>query len=305
MRQLLACTIFLCSVFFTFQSVMASQPLMVTGNPEAPPIVWEKQDKLIGVGPEIATRVLNKLQIPFTIKPTGSWAQVQENAKNGAIDLVVSAYDNAERRQYMDYSIPYLQSPVVIVVKRGKSFPFKAWKDLIGKKGVANTGESFGEEFDTFIKEKLDVTYTPYERAFKMMELDSADYLIVDLYPAIIYSKMLNVEDRVEFLDAPATTQFFHMTISKKSPYVKLMPKINAVMKEMKKNGEFNKLVKEQYNKWNKTFKERQRFFGRSGAQAQQAQSNWDAGSRDRGLDNMSRFIERDMPYMDGSNFMN
>jgi len=204
----------------------------------------------------------------------------------------------------MDYSIPYLQSPVVIVVKKGRSFPFTAWKDLIGKKGVANTGESFGEEFDTFIKEKLDLTYTPYERAFNMMELDSADYLIVDLYPAIIYSKLLNAEEKIEFLDAPATTQYFHMTISKKSPHLGLLPKINAQIKEMKKNGEFKKLAKEQYKSWNKTFKERQRFFARSGTQAQQAQSDWDAGARDRGLDNMAGFIERDVPYMSGSNSM-
>lgn len=304
MQQLLACTILLYSVFFTLQSAMASQPLVVTGNPEAPPIVWEKRDKLVGVGPEIATRILGSLQVPFTIKPTGSWAQVQENAKNGTVDLVVSAYDNAERRQYMNYSLPYLESPVVIVVKRGKSFPFTAWKDLIGKKGVANTGESFGEEFDTFIKDKLDVTYVPYERAFQMMALDTADYLIVDLYPAIIYSKLLNAENKVEFLDAPATTQFFHMTISKKSPYTKLMPQINVQIKAMKKNGDFKKLAKEQYKSWYKTFKQRQQFFAKSGARAQQTQSNWDAGARDRGLDNMSRFIERDINYMDGSNFM-
>jgi len=304
MRQLFACTIFLCSVLFTFQSVLATEPLVATGNPEAPPIVWEKRGELVGVGPEIATRILKNLQVPFIIKPTGSWAQVQENAKNGTIDLVVSAYDNKERRQYMDYSIPYLQSPVIIVVKRGKSFPFASWKDLIGKKGVANTGESFGEEFDTFIKEKLDVTYTPYERAFKMMELDSVDYLIVDLYPAIIYSKLLNAEDQIEFLDAPATTQYFHITFSKKSPYAGLLPKINEEIKKMKKNGEFKKLAKEQYKIWHKTFKERQRFFARSDTQAQQAQSDWDAGARDRGLDNMARFIERDVPYMSGSNTM-
>lgn len=281
-----------------------AEPLVVTGNPEAPPIVWEKQGELVGVGPEIAARILKTLQVPFTIKPTGSWAQVQENAKNGTIDMVVSAYDNKERQQYMEYSIPYLQSPVVIVVKKGRSFPFTAWKDLVGKKGVANTGESFGEEFDTFIEEKLDVTYTPYERAFKMMELDSADYLIVDLYPAIIYSKLLNAEENIEFLNTPATMQYFHITISKKSPHLGLLAKINAEIKKMKQNGALKNLAKEQYKSWNKTFKERQRFFARSGTQAQQAQSDWDAGTRDRGLENMSRFIERDVPYMSGSNTM-
>ena len=204
----------------------------------------------------------------------------------------------------MDFSVPYLKSPVVIVVRKGECFACSAWNGLVGKKGAANIGESFGEEFDTYIHEKLDVTYVPYQRAFEMLNHGTVDYLIMDLYPAIIYSKLLNAEDKIEYLDTPATVQYFHMTISKKSPYRSLMPKINAEIKKMKEQGIFKKLAKEQYKSWNKTFKARQRFFARSQAKARQAQSNWDAGARDRGLDNMARFIERDIPYMSGSNTM-
>ncbi len=304
MRQMLTLIILVSSALLSFQPTMASEPLIVTGNPEAPPVVWEKTGKLVGVGPEVATRILDSLQVPFIIKPTGKWEQVQENAKNGSVDMIVSAYDNTTRRQYMEYSVPYLKSPVIIVVKKGKGFPFTSWKSLVGKKGVANTGESFGNEFDAFIKEKLNVTYVPYQRAFEMMELDTVDYAIVDLYPAIIYSKLLNAEDKVEFLDTPATMQHFHITISKKSPYRTLLPKINAQIEQMKKEGVFKKLAKEQYTSWHKTFRDRQRFFAKSQTNAQQAQSNWNAGARDRGLDNMARFIDQDRPYMGGSNFM-
>lgn len=296
---------FLCPLLYITIACLqpaAAEPIIVSGNPEAPPIVWEKKGELVGVGPEIARQILTTISVPFILKPNGSWEQVQEKIKSGSIDIIVSAYDNRERRQYMDYSIPYLQSPVVIVVKKGETFPFTSWNDLIGKKGVANTGESFGEDLDAFIKEKLDIAYVPYQRAFEMMNLNTADYLIVDLYPAIIYSKLLNVENSVEFLDTPATVQNFHITLSKKSPYRHLLPQINAQIEQMKKTGFFKKLAREQYKQWNTTFQERQRFFSQSHAKAQQQQSTWNADARDQGLENLTRFIERDIPYMSGSN---
>jgi len=301
MRQLFFIASFLCSMLLTIQSARANDPLIITGNPEAPPIVWEKNGKLVGVGPEAATRILTKLQTPFIIKSTGTWKQVQQKAKTGAIDLIVSAYENKERRQYMEYSIPYLKSPVIIAVKKGNAFPFRSWQDLVGKKGVANTGESFGEKFDAFIREKLDVEYMPYRRAFEMMKLGTADYLIVDLYPAVIYSKLLNVEDKVEFLDNPATVQQFHMTLSKKSPFLCLLPKINKQISTMKKEGLFTRMVKEQYNSWNATFLKRQRFYAKSRARSQKEKKDWNAGAHDRGLDNLVRFMERDHPFMTGT----
>lgn len=302
MPQLFFSFFLLCSLLITVQSALANGPLIVTGNPEAPPIVWENNGKLIGVGPEAATRILKNLQIPFLIKPTGTWDKVQKNAKNGRIDIIVSAYKNKDRLQYMEYSVPYLKSPVIIVVKKGNTFSFNSWNDLVGRKGVANVGESFGENFDTFIRKKLDVKYMPYKRAFKLMELGTADYLIVDLYPAIIYSKLLNVEDKVEFLDNPATVQQFHLTLSKKSSFLSLLPKINRQIVKMKEEGVFTRMVREQYKKWHQTFLKRQRFYAKSRARAKEEQNVWNAGAHDRGLDNLARFIERDRPYMTGTN---
>ncbi len=286
------------------QSSRAAEPLLVSGNPEAPPIVWEKSGKLVGVGPEAVSRILGDMQVPFIIKNSGTWKQVQKKAENGAVDLIVSAYKNRDRQHYMMYSVPYLKSPVVIVVRKGNKFPFTSWNALIGKKGVANTGESFGEKFDTFIHDKLDITYMPYERAFEMMKLGTADYLVIDLYPAIIYSKLLNVEDKIEFLDNPATVQQFYMTVSKKSPATQLLPKINAQINTLKKQGYFIALIKKQYDSWNKTFQRRRRFYARTQKRNNEEQRQYAASARDRGLENLAKFIERDRYFMNGTNLM-
>jgi hypothetical protein len=97
-------------------------PMLVTGSPEGPPISWKKHDALAGVGPTLATKILTELNVEFTISPQGSWQEVQDKAKEGTVDMLVSAYENNERRTYMDYSVPYLKSPVVIVVKKEINF---------------------------------------------------------------------------------------------------------------------------------------------------------------------------------------
>ncbi len=305
MPYLIRSLVVLCSAVLLLAALpaRAAGPMLVTGNPEAPPIVWKKGDRLVGVGPWLAEATLTPLKADFTIRPAGTWADVQQKAKNGSVDLIVSAYRNKEREKYLEFSEPYLESPVVIVTKKGNGFACNCWTDLKGKKGVAHTGESFGDKFDAYIRAQLDVTYTTYDRAFEMLAEDTADYLIIDLYPAVIYSKLLQVEDRIQFMDKPATVQYFHMAFARKSPRRDLLPEINRRIRELKQQGRIKQMLVSQYTAWKKTFDQRRRFYAKSQVEARQAQQQFDAGARDRGLDTMARFIERDIPYMDGASF--
>ena len=291
-----------CIFLFTGSPLFAqaSAAMIVSGNPEAPPVAWNKQGKLQGIGPKLATDILSQLNIQYSIQPATDWIQAQKQLAAGDIDLIVSTYKNKEREQHMVFSVPYLDSPVVTVVKKGDSFLCNCWDDMIGKKGVAGQGETFGDEFDAFIKDKLDVTYTTYQRAFEMLEEDTADYLIIDLYPAIIYSKLLMVEDKIEFMEKPITVQQLHMALSKKSSYLDQLPAINNQLKQLKAAGKIKKLALEQYNSWHKTFKERQRFYAKADQKAAEDQATFNAEARDRGLDNLARFMEREGPYMEG-----
>lgn len=279
-------------------ALAAETPLIASGNPNLPPISWERNDVLTGVGVQLAEDILTELGVAHTVKPMGNWQQVQEKAQKGTVDLIVSAYPNSERRQYLEYSVPYLKSPVIIVVKKGTTFPFTGWEDLIGKKGAANLGESFGEKFDGYIKENLRVTHITYEQAFEKLSLGDVDYLIIDLFPAIIYSKLLQAEDKVTFLEKPVTVQHFHMCFSKKSSYASLLPKVNTLLLDLQKQGAIKKMAINQYQAWHTGFQKRQRFFSQAQKQAEKAQASYDEHKKDMGLENLARFIEHDISYL-------
>jgi polar amino acid transport system substrate-binding protein len=245
-------------------SSLATDTFVVSGNPKAPPVVWEQYDKLTGVGPDLAHSILSELDINHEILVTGNWQEVQDKCKSGKIDMIVSAYKNDERATYMNYSLPYLPQPTVIIVEKGKEFPFGRWESLIGKKGVSNIGESYGQEFDDFIKEKLSVQYIAFERAIELLNRGEADYLIVDLFTALIYSRLLQGEDAITILDPPVTTQTFHITIGKNSALGKRMPEIDKKLRTLVKNGTVEKLFYKHFESWKQLIAKRSHFLNRN-----------------------------------------
>jgi polar amino acid transport system substrate-binding protein len=253
-------------LFVSIPNSFSADTYIVSGNPKAPPVVWEEYNKLVGVGPDIAESILKELGLDYDIQVNGNWQQVQDKCKSGEIDILVSAYQNDERSTYMDYSIPYLPQPTVIIVEKGKEFPFGRWESLIGKQGVSNIGESYGQKFDTFIKEKLSVQFIAFDRAVEMLNRGEADYLIVDLFTALIYSRLLRGEDAVTILDPPVTTQSFHITIGKNSPMAVQMPAINKKLYRLVKDGTVEKLFYKHFNSWKELIAKRSRFFNKNTA---------------------------------------
>lgn len=258
-------------LLFSPLSTLAADPFVVSGNPKAPPVVWEEYEKLTGIGPDLAQSILSELGISYTLQVKGDWQQVQDKCKSGEIDMIVSAYKNDERASYMNYSLPYLPQPTVIIVEKGREFPFGRWESLIGKKGVTNVGESYGQEFDDFIKDKLSVKYIAFERAIELLNRGEADYLIVDLFTALIYSRLLQGEDAITILDPPVTTQTFHMTIVKNSALAKQMPEIDKKLRLLVKDGTVERLFYKHYESWKTLIAKRSRFLNNnSGIRSQE-----------------------------------
>ena len=257
---LISCLTLFC---LSAQNSFAADTFIVSGNPKAPPVMWEEYNKLTGVGPDIAKSILTELNLDYDIRIEGDWQQVQDKCKSGEVDMIVAAYKNDARAEYMDYSMPYLPQPTVVIVEKGKEFPFGRWESLIGKKGVSNIGESYGQAFDTFTKEKLDVQFIAFERALQLLNRGEADYLIVDLYTALIYARLLQGEDAITILEPPITTQSFHITIGKNSPMAVQMPAINKKLYRLVKDGTVEKLFYEHFESWKKLIEKRSRYFHR------------------------------------------
>ena len=253
----------------------AAQNFVRSGNPYAPPVVWEENKQLAGVAPDLVKEIFTELSLPYSIDVLSDWERVQEAAQKGEIDLIVSAYRNDKRSAYLNFSVPYLPEQTVIVVEKGKEFDFPSWDALKGKKGVSGIGESYGQKFDSFIADHLDIDYFRLERAIETLNLGKADYLIIDLYTALIYAHLLQGEDSITILDPPVTTENFHLAVGKHSPLNDHLEAINRKLQGKIAAGRVNELVLGHFDKWQERIARRSQYLSKMSDQRSAAQQQY------------------------------
>jgi polar amino acid transport system substrate-binding protein len=274
-KRIILTLVFLTATLGGAAQPVSAQSLIASGNPYAPPVVWEENKKLAGVAPDLVNEIFTELSLPYTVRLLSDWERVQEAAKKGEIDLIVSAYRNDERSTYLNFSIPYLPEQTVIVVEKGKEFKFSSWDALKGKRGVSGLGESYGQRFDSYSAENLDISYYRLERAIETMNLGKADYLIIDLYTALIYARLLQGEDSITILDPPVTTENFHLAVTKDSPLNDHLDAINKKLGEKIAAGKVNELVLTHFDRWQEKIATRSKYLSRMSQQRSASQEEY------------------------------
>ncbi len=216
-----------------------------SGHSDWAPFMYKQADSIQGAGPEIVGKVLKELGLNINFKYVGAWDTVQAKAKDGSVDLIVAAYKTTEREAYMNYSVAYAADPVSIFVKKGKSFPFSSWSELISKKGVVTIGDSYGQEFDKYLKDSLKnvQVVNTIDEAFAMLTADQADYFVYAKYSGEIAISKKNMTEQIEIIPTIVSSQDFYITISKKSPLAAYMNQINGILARYKTAGTIDSII--------------------------------------------------------------
>ena len=257
MKRFLGLTVFV-ALALTGNATFAADEctkITATGHPQYPAIAYEDGDNIAGAAPALVGAIAKDLKIPLESKFMGTWEEAQAAARDGKADMIFGIYYNDERATYLDYVQPaFMFDDVAIFVVKGKEFPFKGQDALIGKKGVTNQGESYGNEFDAFIKDKLDVARAEgIDAAFKDLLAGKADYVIAGYYPGLAMAAELGVEDKIEALSPALLTAEMFVAFSKKSPCTSLAPQFGEAIAAMTTDGRFNQMVTDAVTAWNAT----------------------------------------------------
>jgi polar amino acid transport system substrate-binding protein len=254
MKRFLCLSVFVAAAFACPAAFAAEEcaKITATGHPEYPALAYRDGDAIVGAVPTLVATIAKQINVPLESKFMGSWADAQAAARDGKADMIFGVYYNDERAKYLDYVHPaFLFDDVAIFVAKGKSFPFTGRDDLIGKKGVTNQGESYGNEFDAFMKDKLDVARVDgIENAFKQLLDGKADYLIAGYYPGLAYSAKAGLKDQVEALDQALLTAEMFVAFSKKSPCRSLAGKFGQGITELTTDDRFDAMVTEAGKAW-------------------------------------------------------
>jgi polar amino acid transport system substrate-binding protein len=230
----------------------ACAKLTITGHPQYPVIAFKDGDQIAGAAPMLVETIAKDLKLPVESKFTGTWEDAQAATRDGKVDMIVGVYFNDERATYLDYVQPaFMYDEVVVFVAKGKGFTYSGQDDLIGKKGVTNQGESYGTDFDAFIKDKLTVARADgIDDAFKDLLSGKADYLIAGYFAGLAEASKAGVKDQVEALSPAILEAEMFIAFSKKSPCRSMAAQFSDGITAMTTDGRFDKMLEDATTAW-------------------------------------------------------
>lgn len=232
-------------VFLALLAGSVSAEVVMSGHPDWSPVMYREGDNIVGIGPNLATMIMDDIGLNSTCKYAGSWQDVQELGKKGSVDLIVAAYATEDRKESFFYSEPYFEDPIGLFSI--KSFAYKNHYDFAGHKIAVTRGDSYGKDMDEFLsvfsKDGLLTVneYATIEDALISLQSGESDLLLYSSYSGqktISSDRFKNVKEV-----AVVGSQPFHMLMSKKSKYVEVLPLINNFIELYKNNGELDKII--------------------------------------------------------------
>ncbi len=237
------------------QSV-SCKSLVATGNPEYTPYLWRDptdESRLIGANADLMQLLSKEIGLPIEVKYQGSWARVQEQAKNGRVDLIAGAFFTLPRLEYMDYFYPAFRSTRTVIWTPAKNtFSYKTWSDLKGRKGLTVINNSFGEAFDRYAKEFLQIDeVSQLEQAFRMLGVGRAQYIVYEEDPGRALATKLGY-DELKTSSVAVSNEGLHLTLAHQSPCNtgELRGRIAKALHKLTKDNVMKQLVENNIQRW-------------------------------------------------------
>ena len=201
------------------QAAGKCERLVATGNPEYPPYLWrDPQDPqhLIGANADLLALIGEQLGVKIELLYTGPWSRAQEEVRTGRVDLLAGAFRTLERLEQMDYVHPaFFRTPSVVWVRKDQVFPYATWDDLRGHVGGTLVNNSFGQRFDAFARDNLNLEEVPsLLQAFQKLLLGRTDYVIYERYPGVALADTQGMLDSLQTLEPPVSSEGLYLALS-------------------------------------------------------------------------------------------
>lgn len=243
-RKLILCLSFLAgflTLAVTKPAAAAEQTYKIGTDITFAPFEFQnEQNEYVGIDIDLLKAIAKDQNFKIELKPLGFDSSIQGVQSNQLDAMIAGMSITDERKKSFDFSDPYYDSGIQMAVAKGNS-KIKNYDDLKGKA----VGAKVGTESATFLEENKD----KYD--FDVKLYDAADAL---------YGSLNNNTVQAIFDDEPvlgyAVTQGQPLQLVgekekgnsygfavKKGKNAELLAKFNAGLKDLKANGEYDKIV--------------------------------------------------------------
>lgn len=213
--------------------------LTIGCSPDYPPMEYQDGDAITGFTAGLMQEISDRLGLECNFLSAQNFdTLVTQVAAGTKMDVAASSITiNDEREESVDFSDPYYDSNLAIVVLKNSEYASR--DDLDGLPVGAQSG-STGEEW---VKENMrDNPYTPYTQTVDALAaLRTGDVNAVVYDEPVARNHVSNEYDDCEILEVIATGEQYGIAINKEN--TALRDDINAALADMKADGTMDELM--------------------------------------------------------------
>lgn len=226
--------------------------LVISGDPEYPPLVWYDGRTMRGTTIEIATALAQHLKLPYETRYVGPFPRVLLAARNGDIDLISELKDTPDRRAYVAFpDTPIFVNPIAVFTRRDHPIAYARWDDLVGLRGGITLANKFGGGFDEFLVQHLTVEEAPrLASGFAMLAKDRIEYFVTGYYPGLAYLIRTHEENEFTAVQPYVTASDNFIGIARKSPCLGRLADIDQALAAMIRSGEVQRILQSGLEAW-------------------------------------------------------
>ncbi|UGA40033.1 transporter substrate-binding domain-containing protein [Chromobacterium haemolyticum] len=134
-----------------------AETLTVAVDANAPPFMYEENERVGGLYPRLVSAVCDKAGIPHVFRAL-TWRRALFELDRSAM-AAAGIYKTVNREQRYDFSLPLYQEHIVVVYLRQHPIEFRGLPDLDNKRVGVMAGWSYGDEFDRARADKRFIAY--------------------------------------------------------------------------------------------------------------------------------------------------
>lgn len=221
------------------------------------PLSWKDEEgKAKGIEIDFLEAILSRRMGLSIQHETYPWARSQMMVKKGDRDAFLTI-PNAERRTYTEITkLPLFSTNYTLFT--GASNPKKEalrairsleeLKSMEGLRHIMITGGGWHTTHLGEVKSMQQVTNST--QVLKMLAMNRADVYVEQAALVNYQIKILRLRGQILEIPTVMTKVDWHLCIGKKSPFVELLPQLDKVLENMRKEGALEKLQTEIFSQY-------------------------------------------------------
>lgn len=240
-----------------FFSPALAQETLTLCSADSPPWTIQKSNSpsdIEGLAVDIMSELFSRADTPVEMVAL-PFKRCLENTQSGELDGCFMTIKNPEREMYAEFTDSYLTIPTYVYysLEKFEQFEWDSLEDLKPYRIGVQRGFKYGPAFTKALKDvplKI-VEVSDVSEGVGMLFLDRIDLILINEFRFDYLMQQEPVHrGKLDRAQKPVGIGHVYIAISKQSPNVSIVPKLNRILADMTSDGTIDKIVHPVVNPW-------------------------------------------------------